>query len=120
MPFLPLVGARFYAIEFGLPLFTAQLQQQVPNLMFRVEDVSITSLWLTVGGMLGFFPYVSERIFWHGYDRLASRGMAVLLNFGCSYGDVWLPFVLLCPAGAGLQSPRWDSSPGRPDFWVGA
>ncbi len=65
LPFLSLVGL-YYAISFGLPLFTAHLQEQQSNLMFRVEDVSVTSLWLTIGGMVSMFSLylVGERIVW--------------------------------------------------------
>jgi hypothetical protein len=67
LPFLPLVGL-YYAVSFGLPLFTVHLQEQQEHLAFRVEDVSIASLWLTIGGMVSMFSLylAGERIVWRG------------------------------------------------------
>jgi hypothetical protein len=44
------------------------LQQELQNQMSRVEEVSSTSLWLTVGGMFCLFSvyYAGERFFWSG------------------------------------------------------
>ena len=67
LPFLPLVGL-YYTFSFGLPLFTGHLQEQQLNISYRVEEASITSLWLTIGGMVSMFSLylAGERIVWRG------------------------------------------------------
>jgi hypothetical protein len=71
LPFLPMVGL-YYAVSFGLPLFTGHLQEKQAILTYRVEDVSIASLWLTVGGMVSMFScyLAGEQIFWRGISHV--------------------------------------------------
>ena len=51
MPFMPLVGL-FYAVVFGLALFTLRAQRVILSSRYRIEDVSLASLWLVVGALV--------------------------------------------------------------------
>lgn len=95
LPFLPLVGL-YYAVSFGLPLFAGHLQEQQSNSLFRGEDVSITSLWLTVGGMLSMFSMylTGERIVLRGirHVRIPWDGGSFKLRL-CLWGCLVLHWV---------------------------